>query len=64
MFFPSQVFQKCLVKDKERKGLVKQQIRELRSGALLPLKDKKVIEMASLPLAAGFHLLLVTDGCP
>ncbi|XP_053477827.1 sickle tail protein isoform X2 [Ictalurus furcatus] len=36
-----QVFQKCLVKDIELKGLVEPQIKELRSGALLPLKDKK-----------------------
>ncbi|XP_060777358.1 sickle tail protein homolog isoform X7 [Neoarius graeffei] len=36
-----QVFQKCLVKDIELKGSVEPQIKELRSGALLPLKDKK-----------------------
>ncbi|XP_046704584.1 sickle tail protein isoform X4 [Silurus meridionalis] len=36
-----QVFQKCLVKDIKLKGLVEPQIKELRSGALLSLKDKK-----------------------
>ncbi|XP_055037891.2 sickle tail protein homolog isoform X11 [Misgurnus anguillicaudatus] len=36
-----QVFQKCTVKEIGLKGLVEPQIRELRPGALLPLKDKK-----------------------
>ncbi|XP_053349718.1 sickle tail protein isoform X2 [Clarias gariepinus] len=36
-----QVFQKCLVKDIELKGLVEPQIKEIRSGALLHLKEKK-----------------------
>ncbi|XP_072536423.1 sickle tail protein homolog isoform X7 [Salminus brasiliensis] len=36
-----QVFQKCSNKDLGLKGLVEPQIKELRPGALLPLKDKK-----------------------
>ncbi|XP_051969446.1 sickle tail protein-like isoform X2 [Xyrauchen texanus] len=36
-----QVFQKCSVKEVGLKGLIEPQIRELRPGALLPLKDKK-----------------------
>ncbi|XP_049335919.1 sickle tail protein isoform X3 [Astyanax mexicanus] len=36
-----QVFQKCSNKDLGLKGLVEPQIRELRPGALLPLRDKK-----------------------
>ncbi|XP_051542497.1 sickle tail protein-like isoform X3 [Myxocyprinus asiaticus] len=36
-----QVFQKCSVKEVGFKVLVEPQIRELRPGALLPLKDKK-----------------------
>uniref|UniRef100_A0A673FZN5 Sickle tail protein homolog n=1 Tax=Sinocyclocheilus rhinocerous TaxID=307959 RepID=A0A673FZN5_9TELE len=39
-----QVFQKCSVKEVGRKGLVEPQIRELRPGVLLPLKDKKNTE--------------------
>ncbi|XP_047666745.1 sickle tail protein isoform X5 [Tachysurus fulvidraco] len=40
-----QAFQKCLVKDIENKGLIEPQIKELRSGALLSLKDKKNTEI-------------------
>ncbi|XP_030623129.1 sickle tail protein homolog [Chanos chanos] len=36
-----QVFQKCSIKDVGLKGLVEPQVREIRAGALLPLKDKK-----------------------
>ncbi|XP_035386946.1 sickle tail protein homolog isoform X3 [Electrophorus electricus] len=36
-----QVFQKCSVKDVGLKGLVEPQIKELRPGALPPLRDKK-----------------------
>ncbi|XP_016097468.1 sickle tail protein homolog [Sinocyclocheilus grahami] len=39
-----QVFQKCSVKEVGLKGLVEPQIRELRPGVLLPLKDKKNTE--------------------
>uniref|UniRef100_W5L8U2 KIAA1217 n=1 Tax=Astyanax mexicanus TaxID=7994 RepID=W5L8U2_ASTMX len=39
-----QVFQKCSNKDLGLKGLVEPQIRELRPGALLPLRDKKNTE--------------------
>ncbi|XP_059390455.1 sickle tail protein homolog isoform X3 [Carassius carassius] len=39
-----QVFQKCSVKEVGIKGLVEPQIRELRPGVLLPLKDKKNTE--------------------
>lgn len=48
LFSTLQVFQKCTVKDVEVKNLVEPttriepQIRELRPGALLPLKEKKV----------------------
>lgn len=48
LFFTLQVFQKCTVKDVGVKNLVEPtsqiepQIRELRPGALLPLKEKKV----------------------
>uniref|UniRef100_A0A3B4EMG4 Actin interacting protein 3-like C-terminal domain-containing protein n=1 Tax=Pygocentrus nattereri TaxID=42514 RepID=A0A3B4EMG4_PYGNA len=40
-----QVFQKCSNKDIGVKGLVEPQIKELRLGALLPLKDKKNTEI-------------------
>ncbi|XP_036420566.1 sickle tail protein homolog isoform X2 [Colossoma macropomum] len=40
-----QVFQKCSNKDIGVKGLVEPQIKELRPGALLPLKDKKNTEI-------------------
>ncbi|XDV47248.1 hypothetical protein PO909_016931 [Leuciscus waleckii] len=39
-----QVFQKCSVKEVGLKSLVEPQIRELRPGVLLPLKDKKNTE--------------------
>ncbi|XP_056306160.1 sickle tail protein homolog isoform X7 [Danio aesculapii] len=39
-----QVFQKCSVKEVGLKGLVEPQIKELRPGVLLPLKDKKSTE--------------------
>ncbi|AWP20558.1 putative sickle tail protein -like [Scophthalmus maximus] len=39
-----QVFQKCTVKDVGVKNSVEPQIRELRPGALLPLKEKKSSE--------------------
>uniref|UniRef100_A0A8C1NP52 Actin interacting protein 3-like C-terminal domain-containing protein n=1 Tax=Cyprinus carpio TaxID=7962 RepID=A0A8C1NP52_CYPCA len=39
-----QVFQKCSFKEVGLKGLVEPQIRELRPGVLLPLKDKKNTE--------------------
>uniref|UniRef100_A0A4W4G7F3 Actin interacting protein 3-like C-terminal domain-containing protein n=1 Tax=Electrophorus electricus TaxID=8005 RepID=A0A4W4G7F3_ELEEL len=40
-----QVFQKCSVKDVGLKGLVEPQIKELRPGALPPLRDKKNTEI-------------------
>ncbi|KAL7886753.1 hypothetical protein AOLI_G00044740 [Acnodon oligacanthus] len=40
-----QVFQKCSNKDIGVKGLVEPQIKELRPGVLLPLKDKKSTEI-------------------
>uniref|UniRef100_A0A671K4R9 Sickle tail protein homolog n=1 Tax=Sinocyclocheilus anshuiensis TaxID=1608454 RepID=A0A671K4R9_9TELE len=39
-----QVFQKCSFKEVGLKGLVEPQIKELRPGVLLPLKDKKNTE--------------------
>lgn len=49
----SQVFQKCTVKDVEGSlepaTRIEPQIRELRLGALLPLKDKKVKMASPLP---------------
>ncbi|XP_056306164.1 sickle tail protein isoform X10 [Danio aesculapii] len=42
-----QVFQKCSVKEVGLKGLVEPQIKELRPGVLLPLKDKKNANVVS-----------------
>uniref|UniRef100_A0A8C2IXM1 Actin interacting protein 3-like C-terminal domain-containing protein n=1 Tax=Cyprinus carpio TaxID=7962 RepID=A0A8C2IXM1_CYPCA len=42
-----QVFQKCSFKEVGLKGLVEPQIRELRPGVLLPLKDKKNASVVS-----------------
>uniref|UniRef100_A0A3B1IEF6 KIAA1217 n=1 Tax=Astyanax mexicanus TaxID=7994 RepID=A0A3B1IEF6_ASTMX len=57
-----QVFQKCSNKDLGLKGLVEPQIRELRPGALLPLRDKKVTDMASFSCPSS--CLLLSTACP
>uniref|UniRef100_A0A673G7V7 Sickle tail protein homolog n=1 Tax=Sinocyclocheilus rhinocerous TaxID=307959 RepID=A0A673G7V7_9TELE len=57
-----QVFQKCSVKEVGRKGLVEPQIRELRPGVLLPLKDKKVKDMMSFSRPS--KCLPVPAACP
>lgn len=58
----SQVFQKCSVKEVGLKGLVEPQIRELRPGVLLPLKDKKVKDMMSFSRPS--NCLPVPAACP
>uniref|UniRef100_A0A3B4EM10 Actin interacting protein 3-like C-terminal domain-containing protein n=1 Tax=Pygocentrus nattereri TaxID=42514 RepID=A0A3B4EM10_PYGNA len=57
-----QVFQKCSNKDIGVKGLVEPQIKELRLGALLPLKDKKVTDMTSF--SSHYSCLLLSTACP
>uniref|UniRef100_A0A8C1X302 KIAA1217 n=1 Tax=Cyprinus carpio TaxID=7962 RepID=A0A8C1X302_CYPCA len=57
-----QVFQKCSVKEVGLKGLVEPQIRELRPGVLLPLKDKKVKDMMSFSRPS--NCLPVSAACP
>uniref|UniRef100_A0A4W4GA77 Actin interacting protein 3-like C-terminal domain-containing protein n=1 Tax=Electrophorus electricus TaxID=8005 RepID=A0A4W4GA77_ELEEL len=57
-----QVFQKCSVKDVGLKGLVEPQIKELRPGALPPLRDKKVTDMTSLSCPSS--CLLLSTACP
>uniref|UniRef100_A0A8C1NR36 Actin interacting protein 3-like C-terminal domain-containing protein n=1 Tax=Cyprinus carpio TaxID=7962 RepID=A0A8C1NR36_CYPCA len=57
-----QVFQKCSFKEVGLKGLVEPQIRELRPGVLLPLKDKKVKDMMSFSRPS--NCLPVPAACP
>lgn len=59
MLYTFQVFQKCTVKDVGVKNLVDAttridpQIKELRPGALTPLKDRKVTCMPSYSCPAN-----------